>query len=160
MSGFLRCACEGIFKDFRWLDLGEVCSSDLPDVPGVYAIRVAERGMDVKEVCRGFLSFLEGSKWAELLSYVRSRLARLERISACPILYIGSAPKSIRVRFKDLSGIRHTAFFPILALMLGGWKLQYGFLTVKSDHEAKELEKRLKSKYAEFHGSLPALVER
>ena|GEM_PF-2755994 len=82
------------------------------------------------------------------------------KFANCPILYIGSAPKSVRVRFKDLSGIRHTAFFPILALMLGGWKLQYGFLTVKSDHEAKELEKQLKSKYAEFHGSLPALVKK
>ena len=107
--------------------------------------------------------------WHEFLRYVNSRLNRLRRIGDCPVIYIGStsglrsegsATSSIRSRYVDLAGRRHTAFFPILALLLAGWRLDYGFLTVNTHTEAKKLEKRLKEVYRRIHGRLPALVVR
>mgnify|MGYP000082392666 CR=1 FL=1 len=54
---------------------------------------------------------------------------------------------------------RHTALYPILALLTANWKLQLGYKqTTKT--EAKQTEEKLKQKYQQKHKILPALVKR
>lgn len=93
------------------------------------------------------------------MNYVYPRLERLYRIKSCPVIYIGSTD-NIQSRYRDLAGRRHTVFFSILALLLGGWRLDYGFKTTSSKEEAQSLEEELKAKYKEIHGALPPLVEK
>ena len=163
-----KCMCDYLFNGFRWGELVGIRARDLPNEPGVYVIRVIERGLNVESTISYLNDVLGRTKWYEFLRYVNSRLNRLRRIGDCPVIYIGStsglrgvgAKSSIRSRYVDLAGRRHTAFFPILALLLAGWRLDYGFKTTNSHSEAKELEERLKKEYREIHGALPALVAR
>ena len=130
----------------------------LPRKPGVYATRVIERGGGLINARLKLEEIVLQTGWDELTRYVASRLARIFRIRDCLLIYIGSAD-NIKSRFKDLAGRRHTAFFPILALLLSKWKLDYGFKTVSSKKEAEWLEEELKKKYQKMHRFLPALVE-
>ena len=154
-----QCKCDEIFKDFLWRDLEDIKSTKLPNKPGVYVIRVLERGNDPHEICIKFRKMFK-VKWVALREYIDSRLKRLERIEKCPILYCGVATKSIKSRYEDLAGKRHTAFFPVLALLLGGWRLEYGFTIVNTEEQAMRLEEELKRKYIKIHGRLPSLVEK
>jgi len=155
-----QCICDNLFKAFRWYDLENIRSSKLPSKPGVYVIRVRERGNEPIKVYNGFVKLLDKLQWKEFKRYVISRLERLRRIGKCPIIYIGAAPSSIKSRYRDLSGVRHTVHYPILALLMGGWKLEYGFKIVNTKGEAKNLERKLKEEYKRVHNKLPALVEK
>ncbi len=164
-----RCECDYLFRGFVWGELVSIRAKDLPNEPGVYVIRVIERGLRVEDTIRRLKSVLGKTKWYELLKYVDLRLNRLWRIGGCPVIYIGStsglrsegsATSSVRSRYVDLAGRRHTAFFSILALLLAGWRLDYGFLTVNTHTEARNLERKLKEEYRRVHGGLPALVVR
>ncbi|OYT37471.1 MAG: hypothetical protein B6U89_07240 [Desulfurococcales archaeon ex4484_58] len=154
-----KCRCDVLLDGFLWRELVEIDPSELPRNPGVYVIRVFEYGDPIDELIRGFKSFISKTRWIELSRYVESRLKRLYRIGECPLIYIGSA-NSIRSRYLDLAGKRHTIFFPVLILLYGGWKLDYGFKTTQNKDEAEMLEEELKNKYKSIHGTLPALVEK
>jgi len=165
----LKCECDYLFEGFKWGELVSIKVRDLPNEPGVYVIRVIERGLSVEDTIRELNDMLGRTGWYEFLRYVDSRLNRLWRIGDCPVIYIGStsglrsegsATSSIRSRYVDLAGRRHTAFFSILALLLAGWRLDYGFLTVNTHREARNLERKLKEEYRRVHGRLPALVVR
>ena len=143
-----KCICDDILKDFLWHELSALRASDLPNKPGVYVIRVIDRGEDLVNAKLKLSKIVMDTGWNELIKYVESRLVRLLRIKSCPLIYIGSTD-SIKSRFKDLAGIRHTAFFPILALLLSRWRLDYGFKTASSKKEAAYLEEELKAKYRE-----------
>lgn len=60
-------------------------------------------------------------------------------------------------RYRDPCGRRHTAFFPLVALLPVHWELDFGW------HEAQDhmkAENRLKELYNQIHGTRPALVDR
>jgi hypothetical protein len=60
-------------------------------------------------------------------------------------------------RYKEFSG-RHTAMYPLWALIYSGWELEFGW--IETSH-ADETEKELKARYKQKHGDkLPAIVER
>jgi len=59
--------------------------------------------------------------------------------------------------YNDLCGRRNTIFYPVLALLVAGWNLQWGFnKTVQS----KMVEKELVDRYKEIHEVYPALLRR
>ncbi|RLE67503.1 MAG: hypothetical protein DRJ43_07325 [Thermoprotei archaeon] len=156
------CACDEVFREFWWSELTRIDPRRLPREPGVYAIRVLERGRDPLYVYDEAMKWLNKTRWSALISYAGRRLRRLRRIGECPVIYIGATTGRrghIRSRYRDLAGVRHTALFPILALLLAGWRLEYGYTITKSSKEAKELEKRIKDQYRSVHGRPPALVE-
>ncbi len=153
-----ECKCDYIFEGFYWHELPTLKASQLPGRPGVYVIRVIERGGDLINTKLKLEEIVYQTNWDELIKYVTSRLVRVLRIRYCSLIYIGSTD-NIKLRFKDLAGRRHTAFFPILALLLNKWKLDYGFKIVSTKKEAERLEEELKKKYQKIHGFLPALVE-
>lgn len=154
----VRCKCDSLFHDFLWHELSTLRAHNLPGVPGVYVIRVIEKGEDMEEAKRQLEDIILKASWKELIEYVNSRLRRVLRIRDCPVIYIGSTG-NLRSRYKDLAGIRHTAFFPILALLLSRWNLDYGFKIASSKKEAEHLENELKRGYIDIHGMLPALIE-
>ncbi|MHA1594593.1 MAG: DUF7664 domain-containing protein [Candidatus Baldrarchaeia archaeon] len=154
----VNCKCDTLFCGFLWHELSTLKAHDLPKEPGVYVIRIIKKGEETEKAKHKLEDVISKTNWKELISYVNSRLNRITRIENCPVIYIGST-SDIRTRYRDLAGIRHTAFFPILALLLCGWELDYGFKTVPSKKDAKHLEDELKRKYEDLHGMLPALVE-
>jgi len=97
---------------------------------------------------------------ARMLVYIGSILKH-HREYCCKVakLVCLTGDTSIRSKYRDLAGRRHTALYPVLALLLAGWKLDYGFKTTSSREEAMELERRLKEEYIKVHGRLPALVK-
>ena len=153
-----ECKCDHLFKGFHWHELPTLKASQLPKKPGVYTIRVIERGEDLINTKLKLEEIVLQTEWSELTRYVTRRLTRISHIRDCPLIYIGSTD-NIKSRFMDLAGRRHTAFFPVLALLLSKWKLDYGFKTVSSRKEAEQLEEKLKKEYQKIHGFLPALVE-
>ena len=91
-----------------------------------------------------------------------ARLKKIDEMSDCPTIYIGSAgtnPKSKNTlwgRYREFAG-RHTAMFPVWALLYSGWKLEYLWLCC--DNPAAK-EKEYKEKYKRLHGdNLPPLVK-
>ena len=150
------CKCDVLFTRFYWKDIiAVVPSRDLPD-KGVYVIRVRQRGVPVDNIINSGRKLVETTKWGLLMKRVQSRLDRLNRISDCPIIYIGAAPTSFETRFKDFVG-RHVAMYPTWSLLWGGWKLDYGWL---QDDMPFERERQLKDDYFRVHNCLPALVNR
>lgn len=151
------CECDQIFADFRWNNLVALRMEMLPKDAGVYAVRVRERGKPVEWILSRSHALLGKISWRSFENYVLSRIRRLEKILGCPLIYIGAAPTSLRGRYKDMCGERHTAFYPILALLFAGWKLDFGWF---EDEEARKREQLLKEQYLKIHGALPALVQR
>lgn len=157
------CSCDMVFRGFKWCDLRALKSTDLPGMPGVYVLRIAETGWDLKQSAHMLLELVSDAGWLELETYIRSRLDRLNRIGACPVIYIdstGAEKGGLRSRLRDLAGKRHTAFYPIFVLLYSKWKIDYGFKDCKSNKEARQLEEYLKQKYRAIHGRPPALVEK
>jgi len=153
------CKCNKLFTDFTWKDLETLDPKELPDVPGVYTIRIKQKGKPISEIKQHVENFLKKTNWKPFKQYVQNRISRLENIGGCPIIYIGAAPNTLRGRYEDLCGRRHTALYPILALLTANWKLQLGYKqTTKT--EAKQTEQKLKQKYQQTHKTLPALVKR
>ncbi len=150
------CKCDVLFTRFYWKDITAVVPGrDLPD-KGVYVIRVRQRGVPVDNIINSGCKLVETTRWGLLMKRVQSRLDRLNRISDCPIIYIGAAPTSFETRFKDFVG-RHVAMYPTWSLLWGGWKLDYGWL---QDDVPFERERHLKDDYFRLHNCLPALVNR
>ena len=151
------CECEALFTKFLWTNLTSIDPNDLPKSSGVYAIRTRKRGSKVKEVIEKVYDYLKRTEWHPFMDFVNNRLERVTTISDCPIIYIGAAPTGLMARYNDLCGQRHTVFFPILALLLSEWQLDYGYVEAI---EAKREEAQLKTQYRRVHGALPALVKR
>jgi hypothetical protein len=152
------CVCDPIFKDFEWCELATLRVRDNRlDGKGVYALRVRERGDAVGNIISDVKKCLDKLGWLEFEDFVMSRVSRLENIQECPIIYVGAAPNTLKGRYRDLCGRRHTALFAVLALLHGGWKLEFGWL--KCDNPLQK-EKILKEQYRNVHGKLPALMKR
>ncbi len=153
-----RCRCDYIFEGFYWHELATLKASHLPRKPGVYVIRVIEKRDEPINARRNLEEIILRSSWDELIQYVSNRLARLLRIGDCPLLYIGSTD-SIKSRFKDLAGVRHTAFFPILALLLSNWRLDYGFKTVSTKEELNYWKRSLRKNTRKYMGTYQHLLK-
>jgi hypothetical protein len=151
------CKCDPIFTEFQWKDLVTLSAQKLPKTTGVYAIRISKKGEPIKRVISNAYKLLGKIDWSQFEHHVLSRVRRLEEIRECPIIYIGAAPTSLKGRYKDLCGRRHTAFYAIIALLFAGWKLDFGWI---EDEKPLQKEKRLKRQYSNIHGRLPAVVKR
>lgn len=152
--------CESLFRDFEFQPLRQ---ANPPDRKGVYAIRVTRKGRDVKDILCEIDRLMEVLDWPILNTKIASRINRLSKIGDCRYIYIGSAGTSptsrhtLRGRYKDFAG-RHTAMFPLWALLYFGWELEYGWLPTD---DSGAMERNLKSLYQNLHGGdLPALVHR
>ncbi len=70
----------------------------------------------------------ESIGWDLAEKFLRSRLDRLVDIGDCPTIYIGSAgvhaesKNTLQGRYRELA-TRHTAQYPIWALLSSGWEL-------------------------------------
>ena len=151
------CDCDHIFPRFRWERLVSIHQKQLPNRTGVYVIRIRKRGIPISEVISHTENLVNKIEWTAFKEYVLNRVNRVENISECPVVYIGAAPTSLRNRYKDLCGRRHTAFFPILTLLMNDWELDFGWLPTD---KPREMEKSLKDQYIQIHDALPALVKR
>ena len=100
------------------------------------------------------------ARWREIKNFASSRIKRLERLrsSKCLVLYIGST-RNLRNRCRDLAGKRHTVFLALLALLVTGAEIDYGY-KIMTSQEASDLEQELKEKYRRLHGTYPPLVEK
>ena len=151
------CKCDQLFSMIQWQDLTVLKKQDFPETKGVYVIRINKQGKPIEQIISQARKFVNKLNWSEFEEFFLNRIRRLERIGDCPIIYIGAAPKSIKSRYDDLCGKRHTAFYPILALLFADWKLDFGWI---EDDNPLVREKWLKQQYCKIHGKLPALVER
>ena len=102
----------------------------------------------------------ESIGWDLAEKFLRSRLDRLVDIGDYPTIYIGSAgvhaesKNTLQGRYRELA-TRHTAQYPIWALLSSGWELHYGWMIV-DDHPGTA-EEALKERYQMAHGGrLPA----
>jgi hypothetical protein len=160
----LPCFCDGIFQGFAWKELSEVRSEELPKSPGVYVLRLVDEG-DVDGAIDFLRDIVDRVGWSELRGFVSARLKRLERLKGrlesrgCPVIYIGSS-KSLANRCAELAGRRHTALLPVMALLVSGATIGFGFRAMANVGEAKDLERELKKRYGEVHDVMPPLVER
>lgn len=145
-----------LFWDFTFEDL---TGAKPPDAKGVFVIQVRKPGMPPDEI----MDALESHPWhlggEKAEKNLLKRIGRIQNIGDCPILYIGSAEgkKTLSGMYRELSR-RHTARFPIRALMHFGWELDFGW---KVDDNPRDLEAELKEKYLNRgRRALPALVVR
>jgi hypothetical protein len=153
--------CGNLFHEFVFEDL---TNAKPPKRKGVYVVRVKSRTTEAPEAIVGKARKLVSSlRWELVEDYVMSRIGRLVRIGSCSVIYIGSAgtqrgsKNTLKHRHAELSS-RHTAMYPIWALLCAGWKLEYGW---KICENPSFEEKRVKERYGNLHqGKTPALVEK
>ena len=135
-----------LFWDFTFED---ITAAYPPDAKGVYVIQVRKPGLPPDEIMKSLESqpgLLEGEKARESLL---KRIGRIQNIGDCPILFIGSSGAragdrpTLKTRYRDLTR-RHTARFPVRALLRFGWELDFGW---KATENPRELEAELKEKY-------------
>lgn len=155
-----RDCCKDLFTEFEFQDLR---SASPPNKKGVYVIRVKKEGSPVKEMIEQVKPRVQNLNWKFVENYILNRIGRLRKINQCPIIYIGSAGtrkasrNTLKGRYKEFSG-RHTAMYPIWALLYFGWELEFGW---KEEDAPGNVESQLKQKYTERHkNKLPALVKR
>ena len=128
-----------IFTDFTFED---ITKANPPQEKGVYIIKVKKRGMPPDGIISRLTTPIAGHHWEMVQAYLASRIARINNITECPIIYIGSAGTSkksrhrLAGRYRDLAS-RHMAQYPLRALLYSGWELEYGW---KVSDEPKELE--------------------
>ena len=159
--------CDGLFKGFKWGDLRRLSSKELPTKPGVYVLRLvvneyvgpADLRERVGKAYSKASALLDKAGWRELSNYFGKRVERIRRIDPvkCPVIYIGATGKgtgTLRSRFRDLAGLRHTIFYPVFSLILAGWDIDFGWTEAE---DAFNVESRLKRQYIEVHGDMPAL---
>lgn len=139
-------------------------SASPPNKKGVYVIRVKKEGICVKEIIEQVKQYVQNLNWKFVENYILNRTDRLKKINQCPIIYIGSAgtrkgsKNTLKGRYKEFSR-RHTAMYPIWALLYSGWELEFGWKEEEDD--PGRVESQLKQKYTERHkDKLPALVIR
>ena len=167
LSHCKKCECDEVFRVFEWHDIRTLESGDVDAEPGVYALRLVNfKEESIGELKQRTLTFadstLNRARWRELSHNFIPRVERLKGLDpqSCPIIYLGATGKgrgNLRDRFKDLSGIRHTIFYPVFCLLSTGWEIEYGWKTVNLD-SFKE-EDRLNEEYRRVHHSLPCLVK-
>jgi len=152
--------CAGLYAEFKFEDLR---SALLPKKRGIYVIKVRKEGNPAKEIVKPVKQIVENLKWKMVEKHILNRINRLKGINQCPTIYIGSAgyrensKNTLNNRYKELSG-RHTAMYPIWALLYFGWDLEFGW---KEESNPKDAECQLKQEYKKKHGDeLPALVKR
>ena len=152
--------CGNLFSDFKFKDIR---MAQPPENKGVYVIRVKKRGSPIEEVVRRAKQVIDQLDWTIVSEKMFNRIERLENVKQCPVIYIGSAgtrsssEHTLKGRYKDFGG-RHTAMYPLWALLYFGWELEYGW---KEEAQCARLEKSLKKSYKRAHkGKLPALVYR
>lgn len=155
-----RGCCDKLFSGFTFQDLRIAAP---PYSKGVYAIRIRKRGKPPPEIASQIKALIDGLAWPVVGDFVLGRITRLERIGHCSIIYIGSAgthtgsSNTLRGRYEEFAG-RHTAMYPLWALVYFGWELDFGWVEAK---DAASDERELKNRYKVKHGGkLPALVER
>lgn len=157
--------CSNLFSKFEFQDLRAELPNNEKNKKGVYVIRVKRRDKPVKEIVEQIKQFVRKINWKSAEDFILSRIKRLEMINQCPIIYIGSAGErakgkpskvTLNKRRKQLSK-RHTASYPIFALIYLGWELEFLW---KEEVSPRDTEEQLKREYKEAHnGKLPALVE-
>jgi hypothetical protein len=149
-----------LFTDFTFED---ITKANPPQEKGVYVIKVKKRGLPPDEIISQLTTHIAGLCWEMVQASLTSRIARINNITGCPVIYLGSAGTShasrhtLAGRYRDLAS-RHPARYPLFALLYSGWELEYGW---KVSDEPKELEAELKKEYRKRRkGKLPALVGR
>jgi hypothetical protein len=137
MSGF--CAMD-LFEDFTF---DNIRTAKPPAEKGVYAIRIKSRGTDPEAILAALPAHIERLNREVAGDYRADRIGRIWKIDArCPIIYIGSAGTgktsrhTLAGRYKALT-CRHTAQYPVRALLNFGWELEFGW---KVSDTLKELE--------------------
>ena len=152
--------CDNLFSGFTFQDIR---AASPPESKGVYVIRVKQTGRPVVEIGEQVGEVIQHLRWAIVGKKMLNRVTRLKRIGSCPVIYIGSAgtrrgsKHTLKGRYSDLAG-RHTAMYPLWALLYFGWDLDYGWI---EEENSASLEESLKHRYRESHrGELPALVYR
>ena len=153
--------CNDLFDAFEFTRFQD---AEPPKRKGVYVIRIHRRGTPAEEVHDKAIALAESIGWDVAGRFLRSRLNRLSKIGDCPTIYIGSAgtyagsKNTLHGRYLELA-TRHTAKYPVWALLSSGWELQYGWMVV--DEHPGSAEEALKGQYRMAHGGrLPALVNR
>ncbi len=153
--------CNGLFDAFEFTRFQD---ADPPKRKGVYVIRTCQRGTPAEEIRDKAVGQAGSIGWNLAEEFLCSRLDRLLKIGDCPTIYIGSAgtyarsKNTLQGRYRELA-TRHTAKYPVWALLSSGWELQYGWMIV-DDHPGAA-EEVLKAQYRKAHsGKLPALVNR
>ena len=153
--------CNGLFDAFEFTRFQD---AEPPKRKGVYVIRIHQRGTPVGEVHDRAIALAESIGWDVAGRFLHSRLDRLSKVGDCPTIYIGSAGtyagsnNTLHGRYLELA-TRHTAKYPVWALLSSGWELQYGWMIV--DENPGAAEEALKGQYRKAHGGdLPALVNR
>jgi len=152
--------CDDLFKEFMFQDL---VKAKPPREKGVYIIRIKHRNdISPEAMISEAKKLIAKVGWKMLEKKMVSRVERLNRISQCPIIYIGGAGtqrgsrNTLKGRYTEFSG-RHTAMYPIWILLYFGWKLQFGW---KKTKQPENEEAEYKKNYRKAHqGKLPALVE-
>jgi hypothetical protein len=152
--------CDNLFSDFTFQDIR---AATPPEIKGVYIIRVKQRGKPVAKLLQQVGKVIQHLDWPIVGKKMLNRIKRLERIGSCPVIYIGSAgtqqgsKHTLKGRYSDFAG-RHTAMYPLWALLYFGWDLEYGWM---EEENSASLEESLKHRYRQSHGGkLPALVYR
>ena len=154
-----RDCCEDLFTEFKFQDLRNAFP---PNKKAVYVIRVKKEGSSVTKIVEQVKQLVKDINWKLVEKYILNRIGRLEKINQCPIIYIGSAGiyrdsrNTLKGRYKEFS-MRHTAMYPIWALLYFGWELELGW---EEKDDPGNVESQLKQKYTERHNNkLPALVK-
>ncbi len=152
--------CDDLLKGFTFDDIRRVKP---PRKKGVYVVRVVKKGTAIEGVIEGAKQAIARLRWPSVEKKMSNRIARLSRIGQCPIIYIGAAgpgaksKNALEGRYEDFSG-RHTAMYPLWALLYFGWKLEYGY---KEEIDPARAEDLLKQHYRQLHDNrLPALTGR
>jgi len=153
--------CHNRFESFTF---DEIRNASPPCQKGVYVVRIKARGAPTEKIIGDSARLVNDLKWANVGKYVMGRINRLVRISECPIIYIGSAgtksgsKNTLQGRYQEFY-TRHTAMYPLWALIYYEWNLEFGWLV--ETHNPGSLEKSLKQVYRSDHsGAMPALVEK
>ncbi|MGE5693209.1 MAG: hypothetical protein ACM3YF_05470 [Candidatus Zixiibacteriota bacterium] len=153
--------CNGLFNDLRFAPLK---NTSPPKRKGVYVVKVKSRGRPTTEIIDDVKNLVRQLNWETAEKTILKRISRIEKVGECPTIYIGSAgtnegsKNTLANRYFELSGHRHTAMYPIWALVFFGWELEFGW---KIDDNPKSLEKEFKRQYCNRHSrKLPALVVR
>jgi hypothetical protein len=111
-----------LFTDFTFEDLTK---ANPPKKKGVYVIKVKKRGMPPDEIISQLTTHIAGLHWEMVQAYLTSRIARINNITGCPVIYLGSAGTghtsrhTLAGRYRDLAS-RHTAQYPLWALRYSG----------------------------------------
>jgi len=149
-----NCVCDKLFIDYKWRELVLLSPVDLPSKPGIYVVRIIERGRDLREISYKLVEELAKTKWGELIKYVYLKIKKLRNISNCPIIYIDHSV-NLRSKYRDIIHLKHPLSIVFLGMIMHGWRLDYGFTITSKEKLPMKYEEILK-RYAEIHSSVPA----